>query len=107
MRGPLLFGAIIVGAGWVALTPAMATSIGSTGFNGLLPSATSVEKVGYWKRQYRRYGYPAPYAYYPPVYGHSPPPVVCLPTGCLWLPTGSARLRLYSARIWPGTSACC
>jgi len=76
MRGPLLFGAIIVGAGWVALTPAMATSIGSTGFNGLLPSTTSVEKVGYWKRQYRRYGYPAPHAYYPPVYGHSPPTVV-------------------------------
>lgn len=55
-----------VGAGWVTLTPAMATSIGLTGFNGLTPSATPIEKVGYWKRQYRRHGYPAPYAYYPP-----------------------------------------
>ena len=37
----------------------------------------SVEKVGYWRRQYRRYwhrGYPVPYAYYPPAYGYYAPP---------------------------------
>jgi hypothetical protein len=73
---PLLFSAVIVGAGWVTLAPAMATSIGLTGFNGLTPSATPIEKVGYWKRQYRRHGYPAPYAYYPPAYGYYPPPIV-------------------------------
>ena len=32
-----------------------------------------VEDVGY-RRRYRRYGYPVPYAYYPPVYGYYPPP---------------------------------
>ena len=73
---PLLFSAVLVGAGWVTLTPAMATSIGLTGFNGLTPSATPIQKVGYWKRQYRRHGYPAPYAYYPPAYGYYPPPIV-------------------------------
>ena len=36
--------------------------------------STLVEKVGYWRRQYRRYGYPAPYVYYPPVYGYAYPP---------------------------------
>jgi hypothetical protein len=73
---PLLFSAVLVGAGCVTLTPAVATSIGLTGFSGLKPSATPIEKVGYWKRQYRRYGYPVPYAYYPPAYGYYPPPVV-------------------------------
>jgi hypothetical protein len=28
--------------------------------------AGPVEKVTYWRRYYRRYGYAAPYAYYPP-----------------------------------------
>jgi hypothetical protein len=70
----LLFSAVIVGAGWVALTPAMATSLGLPGFNGPHIIATPIEKVGYWRRQYRRYGYPAPYAYYPPAYGYYPPP---------------------------------
>jgi hypothetical protein len=73
---PLLFSAVLAGVGWATLTPAMATSIGLTGFNGLTPSATPIEKVGYWKRQYRRYGYPVPYTYYPPAYGYYPPPVV-------------------------------
>ena len=76
MRHLLLFSAIIVGAGWVALTPAMATSLAEPGLSGTKVTVTSVEKVGYWRRQYRRYGYPAPYAYYPPAYGYYPPPVV-------------------------------
>jgi len=57
----LLFSAVIVGAGWVALAPAMATSSGLPSLNGPKITAMPIEKVGYWKRQYRRYGYPAPY----------------------------------------------
>ena len=76
MRHLLFFSALIVGAGWVALTPAMATSLAEPGLSGTKVTVTSVEKVGYWRRQYRRYGYPAPYAYYPPAYGYYTPPVV-------------------------------
>jgi hypothetical protein len=32
-----------------------------------------VEKVGYWRRLYRR-GYVVPYVYYPPAYGYYAPP---------------------------------
>jgi len=76
MRRLLLFNAVIVGAGWVALSPAMATSLAGPSLSGPKLTVTPVEKVGYWKRQYRRYGYPTPYAYYPPAYGYYPPPVV-------------------------------
>ena len=76
MRALLLFSAVIVGAGWVGLTPTMATPLGVSGFSGPSVIITQVEKVGYWRRQYRRYGYPAPYAYYPPAYGYASPPVV-------------------------------
>jgi hypothetical protein len=42
--------------------------------------ATQVEEVGYWRRQYRRYGYAVPYAYYPPAYGYyAPPPAYVYP----------------------------
>ena len=75
MRG-LLFSGVIVGVAWVGLTPAMATPLAKPGLSGPSINATQVEKVGYWRRQYRRYGYPAPYAYYPPAYGYYPPPVV-------------------------------
>jgi len=75
MRG-LLFSGVIVGAAWVGLTPAMATPLAKPGLSGSSINATQVEKVGYWRRQSRRYGYPAPYAYYPPAYGYYPPPVV-------------------------------
>src|SRR6478735_5660660 len=80
MRYLLLFSAVIVGAGWVALTPAMATSLAEPGLSGTKVTVTSVEKVGYWRRQYRRYGYPAPYAYYPPVYGEEAPPPAASPS---------------------------
>ena len=71
---PLWFSAVIVGAGWVGIAPAMATSSGLAGLNGANVNATLIEKVGYWQRQYRRHGYPAPYAYYPSAYGYYPPP---------------------------------
>jgi hypothetical protein len=72
----LLLSAAIVGISWVALSPATATSLTEPGLSSPKVTVTSVEKVGYWRRQYRRYGYPAPYAYYPPAYGYYPPPVV-------------------------------
>ncbi len=65
----LLFGIVVVGIGWLALAPAQAASLN---LNSPRLTATPVEKVGYWRRQYRRYGYPAPY--YPPAYGYYPPP---------------------------------
>ena len=34
----------------------------------------TVKNIGYWRRYYRRYGYPVPYAYYPPAYGYYVPP---------------------------------
>ena len=72
----LLFSAVIAGAGWIAVTPATAASLDLLGFNASNVNATPVEKVGYWKRLYRRYGYPPPYAYYLPAYRYYPPPPV-------------------------------
>ena len=71
----LLFSAaVIVGVGWAGLAPATATSLGLPGLNSSNSNATQVQKVGYWRRMYRRYDYPGPYAYYPPAYGYYPPP---------------------------------
>src|SRR6476620_9842275 len=74
MRHLLLFSAVIVGASWASPTPAMAISPAESGVRGAKGMVTAVEKVGYWRRQYRRYGYPAPYVYYPPAYSYYPPP---------------------------------
>ena len=70
----LLFAAVIAAVGWIGTAPAMATSLGLPGPNASNINAGQVEKVGYWRRMYRRYGYPGPYAYYPPAYGYYPPP---------------------------------
>jgi hypothetical protein len=67
----LLFAAVIAALGWISPAPGMATSM--PGLNGSNINATRVEKVGYWRRMYRRYGYPGPYVYYPPAYGYYPP----------------------------------
>jgi hypothetical protein len=56
------------------LVPATATPLAISGFSSQNVEATLVEEVGYWRRQYRRYGYPVPYAYYPPAYGYYAPP---------------------------------
>jgi hypothetical protein len=37
-------------------------------------SKSALEEVGWRRRWYRGYGYPAPYAYYPPAYTYYPPP---------------------------------
>jgi hypothetical protein len=74
MRRLLFSAAVIVGVVAWGLVPATATPLAVSGFSSQNVEATLVEEVGYWRRQYRRYGYPVPYAYYPPAYGYYAPP---------------------------------
>ena len=70
MMRHLLFGAaVIVGVGFGGLVPATAAPLAVSGLSSQSADATLVEDIG-WRRQYRRYGYPVPYAYYPPAYGY-------------------------------------
>jgi len=70
--------AVIVGLVWMGAAPAGATPPMSGMDNTSIQVATS-ERVGY-RRYYRRYGYPVPYAYYPPPYGYYvPPPAYAYP----------------------------
>ena len=70
----LLFGtAVIVGMGFAGLAPAVAAPLIISGLSSQTADVSAVEKIG-WRRQYRRYGYPVPYAYYPPAYGYYAPP---------------------------------
>jgi hypothetical protein len=73
MRRLLFSAAVIVGAVFGSLVPATATPLAISGLSSQSTEATLVEKIG-WRRQYRRYGYPVPYAYYPPSYGYYAPP---------------------------------
>ena len=74
MHRLLFSAAVIVGVVAWGLVPATATPLAISGFSSQNVEATLVEEVGYWRRQYRRYGYPVPYAYYPPAYGYYAPP---------------------------------
>jgi hypothetical protein len=72
----LLFGVAVtvgVGFGFGGLVPATATPLAVSGLSSQSADVTLVEEIG-WRRQYRRYGYPVPYAYYPPAYGYYAPP---------------------------------
>ena len=84
-----LVAAIVVGMGLAIFLPP--TALAMPGFRSTIVE-TSLEKVGYWRRQSRRYwrrqsrrywrnGYPVPYAYYPPAYGYyvRPPALRLLP----------------------------
>jgi len=74
----LLFGAaVIVGVVWGGLLPATATPVAMPGLNSRNVEAAPVGEAGYWRRQYRRYGYRVPYAY-PPAY-YPPPPAYAYP----------------------------
>lgn len=77
---PLLFSvAVSVGVAFGSFGPATATPLATSGPSSQSTTATLVEDIG-WRRQYRRYGYPAPYAYYPPAYGYyAPPPAAYYP----------------------------
>ena len=75
----LLFSAAVIGVAG-GIVPATATPLAISGFSSQNVEPTRVEKVGYRRRQYRRYGYPVPYAYYPPAYGYYvPPPAYAYP----------------------------
>jgi hypothetical protein len=70
--------AVIVGVVWMGTAPANAAPPSMSGIGTSIQVATS-ERVGY-RRYYRRYGYPVPYAYYPPPYGYYvPPPAYAYP----------------------------
>ena len=73
MRRLLFSVAVIVGVVFGGSVPATATPLAMSGLSSQGTEATLVEKIG-WRRQYRRYGYPVPYAYYPPAYGYYAPP---------------------------------
>ena len=88
MHGLLFSAAMIVGVVAWGSVPATATPLAISGFSSQNVEATLVEEVGYWRRQYRRYGYPVPYAYYPPAYGYyaSPPAYAYYPPGYTYYP---------------------
>ena len=94
MRRLLFSAAVIVGVVAWGLVPATATPLAISGFSSQNVEATLVEEVGYWRRQYRRYGYPVPYAYYPPAYGYyAPPPAYA------YYPPRMAPMRLRPRRM--------
>jgi hypothetical protein len=72
MRHSLFGAAVVIGVGIGAFVPASATPLAVSGLSSQSADATLVEDIG-WRRQYRRYGYPLPYAYYPPAYGYYAP----------------------------------
>ena len=73
MRCVLFSTALVAGVIGAGLVPAKATPLTLPGINSWNVEAAPVERVGYWRRYYRRYGSPVPYAYYPPAYGYYPP----------------------------------
>ena len=108
---PLLFSvAVSVGVVFGSFGPATATPLATSGLSSQSTKATLVEDIG-WRRQYRRYGYPVPYAYYPPAYGYyAPPPAayyppaydaLCAPASRReWRVCSRGRLRRLSASEW-------
>jgi hypothetical protein len=70
MRTLLFSAAVITGVAWANPVPATAEPLAKSGNPSV---GATVEKIG-WRRQFRRYGYPVPYAYYPPAYGYYAPP---------------------------------
>jgi hypothetical protein len=79
MRTVLFNSAVIVGVVWMGTAPADAAPPSMSGIGNTSIQVATSERVGY-RRYYRRYGYPVPYAYYPPPYGYYvPPPAYAYP----------------------------
>ena len=74
MRTLVLSTAVIAGVVWIGIAPANAAPPSMSGIGKTNIEVGTVKNVGYWRRYYRRYGYPVPYAYYPPAYGYYVPP---------------------------------
>jgi hypothetical protein len=72
MRTALFISAMFAGLVCMALTPAKAAPM--LEMAATRTQLAAVEEVGWRRRYYRGYAYPAPYAYYPPAYGYYPPP---------------------------------
>ena len=66
--------AVIAGVVGIGTAPGNAAPPSISGIGNTKIQTVTVENVGYRRRYYRRYGYPAPYAYYPPAYGYYVPP---------------------------------
>src|SRR5262245_42050845 len=79
MRTVLFNSAVIVGVVWMGTGPADAATPSMPGIGNTSIQVATGERVRY-RRYYRRYGYPVPYAYYPPPYGYYvPPPAYAYP----------------------------
>ena len=65
---------MIAGVVLLGIAPAKAASPTVPGIGNSNLQIATVERVGFRRRFYRRYGYPVPYAYYPPAYGYYVPP---------------------------------
>ena len=79
MRTVMFNSAVIVGVVWMASAPADAAEPLMSGIGNTSIQIAMGERVGY-RRYFRRYGYPVPYAYYPPPYGYYvPPPAYAYP----------------------------
>ena len=94
MRAVVFSTAVIAGVVWLGIAPAKTASptvpgIGNTNFQ-----TSAVERVGFRRRFYRRYGYRVPYAYYPPAYGYYvPPSAYAYPPRNWLLPACGRRIR--------------
>jgi hypothetical protein len=73
MRRLLVSTAVIAAAVCGGAVTVQATPLALSLVNRTNAAAAPVEKVGYWRRLYRR-GYVVPYIYYPPAYGYYAPP---------------------------------
>ena len=92
-----LAAAVVMGMGLAIFVPP--TALAMPGFRSPIVE-TSLEEVGYLRRQSRRYwrnGYPVPYAYYPPAYGYYLPPPADAYYPPLRLRSTSATKRYVSA----------
>ena len=96
----LLFSAVIVGAGWVALTPAMATSLSLPGLNGPKVTVASVEKsaIGSASTGAMAILHPMSIIRRPTATIRLPP---CTPIRHPFMATNRRRPRcLFSVRVW-------
>ena len=98
MRTVLFNSAVIVGVVWMGTGPADAATPSMPGIGNTSIQVAMGERVGY-RRFYRRYGYPVPYAYYPPPYGYYvPPPAYAYPPPDMTTP-GLLPRTAYTATV--------
>jgi hypothetical protein len=74
MRTLVLSTAVIAGVVWIGIAPANAAPPSMSGISNTNIEVGTVKNVGYWRRYYRRYGYPPAYGYDVPPAAYSYPP---------------------------------